>query len=733
MCVDCRLLMGEPEGHLVIDNDHQHCDSTLLHCKVYLTRKSLYEYQRVLFSFMVAFAQYICGFFSCFSWTVYSPEYILRPFLVRLKCIPLYLFFLLFKNLLPFSLSTMPHFDLLQQRLEIYQRKHNVLFGRHLEYFSIPEKVDQHETIKERNHRVSNNPSVEQYAGQIIDTSTFNDELFTLLRNAKTGPWAGSTPCNITRERFQIDGLPRRKVICRPSASRLAKNANVRLLSLPNDVLSIIIGQLDLRAVGRFAAACSASLYAVRNYTPLKHLWEHAGWALRSLIINGTIEKFGLGYMYSVLCSKMCVSCQEPDTMATHVFLPTFERCCTRCLYINPDFRLIRIAAAENVFNLSWLDMCRHDRDISLIPIDPQSARNNMLFAEYRRRRFIPPNTSVHTYTSVRQVRERCLEVHGKRKDGYRFRKYKKRRSPEAEFCNFVFGKKSGSYWNTHRKNYKHTGKPQPFVRTGLISTQTIEHNVITGATTDIHYNMVREALPTDVLNLERNHSVPLPWLCRSKTGSGHQVHNGHYCVSCSSRLPAKVKATLSSALPYCAFYTINQFLNHAKTCPHVAQGAKQDAGETGKTKLRDLTYLRGGVSTSIKLQIQQLDKDRSVLIAEKKQRIVEARAKRPSEQVEKDNKAFMEASRQMPEIEKAEALLADAMAAASIEDADEEEFKQSIVQRERPFHPQNVKIKSDGINWEGVMISIRKLLRLLGYVKRRSGEGDGRTKMTWM
>lgn len=401
--------------------------------------------------------------------------------------------------------------------------------------------------------------------------------------------------------------------------------------------------------------------------------------------------------------------------MATHVFLPTFERCCVRCLKINPDFNMIRVPDAEVIFNLSRADICGDGHDISFIRTTSGDVRNNQAFAEFRERLFIPVAAIDRNYTSVREARERCLEVHGTRKLGYRLRAHIKWQLIDDNYCKFVLGRRSDSFWNTHQKNYKNTGKPRPFTRTGAFFTETTEVDPDTGFAVTV--KTVREALPSDVPIMEWPPAVAVPWLCVSKTGAGHQVHDGLYCAPCKLHLPAEARATAFSALPYFAFYTQRQFLDHAKTCPHVARRAQKDAESTDRAKQKHVADLRKEASTNIKKQLRRMDKDRVAFIKEMEQRKAEARAKRLSLQVEKDSKTFLEARRQASVVEETDALLVDATAAASVEKADEREFKKSIARRQRHFLLLYVKIGTEEGLWTRVRGSIVAQLRRLGYL----------------
>ena len=140
--------------------------------------------------------------------------------------------------------------------------------------------------------------------------------------------------------------------IARPKFKHfMAKENSVHLgsLDLPTEILRMIILQLDLISLRAFANSNTHFLRVLRNTPEYHHLVEGAPQFCYLLVKTQLARHFALDRIYFALKNSECAVCRS---FASHVFLPGMQRCCPRCLAVDPEFRPITPTIAQRQYGV---------------------------------------------------------------------------------------------------------------------------------------------------------------------------------------------------------------------------------------------------------------------------------------------------------------------------------------------------------------------------------------------
>lgn len=164
---------------------------------------------------------------------------------------------------------------------------------------------------------------------------------------------------------------------------------------LPPEIMSMLLGMLDIQSVVRFASVSfqgntlAQSLHAYQN---LVIIIPQVILALRRLDL---IALHPIAQIYATLRTECCAICAQ---YGAFLFLPTCQRCCWQCLQQSSSLRLILCNEAERYFSLSKRHM-KQLPTISAIPgnysLSDRPARENCKLV------------------AAKAARELGLEVHG--------------------------------------------------------------------------------------------------------------------------------------------------------------------------------------------------------------------------------------------------------------------------------------------------------------------------------
>ncbi|KAB5547158.1 F-box domain-containing protein [Coniochaeta sp. 2T2.1] len=119
---------------------------------------------------------------------------------------------------------------------------------------------------------------------------------------------------------------------------------------LPPEIMSIVLGMLDIQSVVRFARVSSPGNSCVQSHRAYRDLATFAPQVLSALGRVGLIGLHSVADLHAVLRTERCAACVE---FGAFLFLPTGERCCWECLRYNPSFRMLLPNKAMRVFGLS--------------------------------------------------------------------------------------------------------------------------------------------------------------------------------------------------------------------------------------------------------------------------------------------------------------------------------------------------------------------------------------------
>ncbi|KAI0483405.1 F-box domain-containing protein [Xylariaceae sp. FL0804] len=136
------------------------------------------------------------------------------------------------------------------------------------------------------------------------------------------------------------------------------------LSRLPPEIMSILLGMLDVQSIALFSCVSFHGNTFVRAQRAYRDLITFAPRALLALGKTGLASVHPVAKLQAVLRSDECASCNK---YGAFLFLPTCERCCWECLRYNPSLRMIPPQDASRFFGL----LARHRQQLSVLHVIP--------------------------------------------------------------------------------------------------------------------------------------------------------------------------------------------------------------------------------------------------------------------------------------------------------------------------------------------------------------------------
>lgn len=119
---------------------------------------------------------------------------------------------------------------------------------------------------------------------------------------------------------------------------------------LPTELLFFVLQALDLKSISRVSRVSRRGNVIVKSLAAYRNLLDKAPEALAALSQTKLLGVHSVTQLQDTLRSDRCATCPE---YGTYLFLPTCERCCWECLYLNPAWRVISPGQAAKYFGLS--------------------------------------------------------------------------------------------------------------------------------------------------------------------------------------------------------------------------------------------------------------------------------------------------------------------------------------------------------------------------------------------
>lgn len=122
------------------------------------------------------------------------------------------------------------------------------------------------------------------------------------------------------------------------------------LASLPPELISMVVLQLDVRSVFRFRQVNSAARSVVTGTREYRLLAEHGLEGLRGVLRAGLGQLHLLRDLYGALLERSCASC---GSFGCLLFLFTLERCCFTCLQSSERYHVLPKHALCHIAGIS--------------------------------------------------------------------------------------------------------------------------------------------------------------------------------------------------------------------------------------------------------------------------------------------------------------------------------------------------------------------------------------------
>lgn len=169
-----------------------------------------------------------------------------------------------------------------------------------------------------------------------------------------------------------------------------------RLDTIPPEILLYVLEYLDFQSLYRFSLVCLRGKLAVESMRSYRHMRIYAGNALVALGKTRLLRYHSAALLYQTLRSSQCVSCFD---FGGFLFLPTCERVCFECLYMNQGLHMTTLNTAKKCFDLT-------DRQLKSIPtLFSIPGTYNVRYNISRKR--------VFRLVCVKQAKQLALQVHG--------------------------------------------------------------------------------------------------------------------------------------------------------------------------------------------------------------------------------------------------------------------------------------------------------------------------------
>jgi len=134
-----------------------------------------------------------------------------------------------------------------------------------------------------------------------------------------------------------------------PSFGGSSNTALDSLQRLPLELLHDVVIRLDMRSLFKFRQVSRRSREAVDSLKEYQMVALHGLDLFCALLRMGLATAVSLFDFYIALCTKSCALCGE---FSGFIFLPTWIRCCFKCLQVAPETQIQTLAAVQKQFHL---------------------------------------------------------------------------------------------------------------------------------------------------------------------------------------------------------------------------------------------------------------------------------------------------------------------------------------------------------------------------------------------
>lgn len=188
------------------------------------------------------------------------------------------------------------------------------------------------------------------------------------------------------------------------------------LFSLPPELVSMVILQLDVRSVFRLRQVNSLARSFVTDTREYRLVAEHGPEGLRGLLRAGLAQAHLLRDLYGALLEKSCAAC---GSFGFLLFLFTLERCCNTCLALSERYHVLALSAFASTTKISRDRVKRLGLSLRTVPGDYNMSgwtetRPKSLVCEFAACQVLLASGTISDYTAEKL---RLQETHR----GYRF------------------------------------------------------------------------------------------------------------------------------------------------------------------------------------------------------------------------------------------------------------------------------------------------------------------------
>lgn len=180
----------------------------------------------------------------------------------------------------------------------------------------------------------------------------------------------------------------------------------------PLEIISIILGALDIQSIARFACVSFQGSLLVLSQHQYRDLLKFAPEALLALGRTGLAHWYPVERLHSTLRSQQCTAC---TAYGAYLFLPTCKRCCWQCLSEHPWFQMLWPDDAELCGGLP----ARLLRDPRLIPPFHVMPDNYRKADEHEPDEIATAGTGPYTLFSASRVGSLAFAVNGRSRERF--------------------------------------------------------------------------------------------------------------------------------------------------------------------------------------------------------------------------------------------------------------------------------------------------------------------------
>jgi hypothetical protein len=140
------------------------------------------------------------------------------------------------------------------------------------------------------------------------------------------------------------------KAVATPKASRSVKPVT-RIDILPPELVALIVNRLSIPDAISLANHSEQSRGKVWAAPAVRHIFTYANHALEALEKTGCLERYTTRGIQATLMDHACAFYEEAK--AYHLYLPTLQRVCGKCVTHNVALTLLLPHSVKRVFGLS--------------------------------------------------------------------------------------------------------------------------------------------------------------------------------------------------------------------------------------------------------------------------------------------------------------------------------------------------------------------------------------------